>query len=246
MDVDELAPDVGQAGDLADPAPAAQLLEARVAIGVHPAPEAREVARRVGTLPVRREAVERGRRDVAPPWALVADVGPQPRGPRLAGAGREHLHRCVVRVDRLAAQDVPADRLGQRLQQRGALAHPAGQRRAVEVDALALEDLALAVERKMVGVLRDEDVGEKTRPRAPALDRARRQRRLGERFAAPTGEAGPHQAVLILPWFGGRGQAAMRSIAAGERYPSAEWRRWVLYQPSIHPNRSRRASARVA
>ena len=52
--------------------------------------------------------------------------------------------------------------------------------------------------------------------------------------------------VVILPWFGGRGQAAMRSIAAGERYPSAEWRRWVLYQPSIHPNRSRRASARVA
>ena len=35
-------------------------------------------------------------------------------------------------------------------------------------------------------------------------------------------------ALLILPWFGGRGQAAMRSTAAGERYPSAEWRRWVL------------------
>jgi hypothetical protein len=31
----------------------------------------------------------------------------------------------------------------------------------------------------------------------------------------------------ILPSFGGRGRAAMRSMSAGERYRGAEWRRWV-------------------
>jgi hypothetical protein len=37
MHVDELAPDVGQAGDLANGAGAVELLEASVTIGVHPA-----------------------------------------------------------------------------------------------------------------------------------------------------------------------------------------------------------------
>ena len=56
-------------------------------------------------------------------------------------------------MDRRAVEDVPADRLRQRFQQGRALAHPLGQRRAVEVDAVALEDLALPVQREMVAVL---------------------------------------------------------------------------------------------
>ena len=38
-------------------------------------------------------------------------------------------------------------------------------------------------------------------------------------------ESAPH---VILPQLGGRGQAAMRAMVAGERYPSAECGRWVL------------------
>ena len=34
--------------------------------------------------------------------------------------------------------------------------------------------------------------------------------------------------VVILPGIGGRGQAAMRSMVAGERYPSAECNRREL------------------
>jgi hypothetical protein len=42
------------------------------------------------------------------------------------------------------------DRLGQGLEKRGGFAHPVRQGRAVEVEAIALEDLALPIERQVV------------------------------------------------------------------------------------------------
>ncbi len=48
------------------------------------------------------------------------------------------------------------------------------------------------------------------------------------------------------PGFGGRGRAAMRSAAAGERWPGAECRRRASEQPPTRPDRSRRAAALVA
>lgn len=47
VDVDELAPDMGHAGDLADCARAVEVLEVRKAIGMNPAAEAGEIVRRV-------------------------------------------------------------------------------------------------------------------------------------------------------------------------------------------------------
>jgi hypothetical protein len=43
-------------------------------------------------------------------------------------------------------------------EQEGGAPDPVGQRRAVEADALAGEDLRLPVQRKVVGVLGDEDL----------------------------------------------------------------------------------------
>ena len=83
---------------------------------------------------------------------------------------------------------MPADGVGQRLQQRGGLADPVGERGAVEVEPVALEDLALAIERQVVGVLADQHMGEQARARAAALDGARRQRRLDEALAAGAGQ----------------------------------------------------------
>jgi len=42
---------------------------------------------------------------------------------------------------------MPPDGIGERFQKRRGLADPVGQRRTVEVEPLALEDLALAIER---------------------------------------------------------------------------------------------------
>ena len=90
MHVDELAADMGHAGDLADGAGAVEFLEAGVAIGMHPAAEAGEVVLRVLALAVAREAIPGRRGCRAAPRPLVTGIGPEPRGLRLAGAGREH------------------------------------------------------------------------------------------------------------------------------------------------------------
>jgi hypothetical protein len=44
---------------------------------------------------------------------------------------------------------MPADGVGQRFQQRGGLADPVRERGSVEVQPVALEDLALAIEGKV-------------------------------------------------------------------------------------------------
>ena len=170
MDVDELAPDMGEAGDFPDGALAVQLAEARAVVGVHPAGEGLQMALRVLAPAVGGEAVPgRGRRRPAP-GPLVADVDPHPCRGGPSPAGREHRDGGVVREEGLSRECVPADGGGERLQQRRRPAHPAGQRRAVQIDAVTTEDLALAVQGKMIAVLRDENVGEQPRPRAAAFD----------------------------------------------------------------------------
>ena len=71
-------------------------------------------------------------------------------------------------------------------------ADPVGQRRDVELDALAGIGRALAVERQMQAVLGEQDMGQQLRPGAAARDRMRRRRRLGDRLAAPARELLAH------------------------------------------------------
>ena len=82
-----------------------------------------------------------------------------------------------------------------RAQLEGGAADPVGQGGAVEIEPFAVEDLALAVEGQMVGILADQHMGQKARPRAAALDRARGQRGLDEPFAAGAGEPGTDDPV---------------------------------------------------
>ena len=145
------------------------------------------------------EPIAGGRRIRAVPGPLVADIGPDPRRPGLAVARRLQLDRRVVGEDRRTAQDVAPDRVGQRLQQRRRLADPVRQGRAVEVDALTLEDLALPVERQMIAVLGDQHMGEQAGPGTSPLDRARRQGRLADGLAAGAGQARAHDPVHDEP-----------------------------------------------
>ena len=63
-------------------------------------------------------------------------------------------------------------------QQEGRASDPFGQRRAVKRDALARIDLCLTIERQVIGVFRDEDLGHRRLGRNAALDQSRRCRRL--------------------------------------------------------------------
>ena len=73
------------------------------------------------------------------------------------------------------------------------LADPARQRRAVEVEACPAHDLALAVERCMVGVFGDQHMREGALRRQGALDQPRVRRRLDDpALAGGTGIARPH------------------------------------------------------
>ena len=51
------------------------------------------------------------------------------------------------------------------------MADPIGQRRALDLDALARQDRRLSIERQSVQVLRDDDIGEQARTGAALLDR---------------------------------------------------------------------------
>ena len=195
MDAGELAPDVGQAGDLTDGVLPVQLSEARVVVRVHPAGEGLQMALRVLALPVGRELVPgRGRRRPAP-GPLVADVDPHPCGGGPAAAGGEHGDGGVVREERPAAERVPPDGGGERLQERRRAPDPVRQRRAVEIEPVASVDLALTIQGQVVAVLGHQDVGQKPWPGPAALDRARGQGRLHEALASPAGEARPRDAV---------------------------------------------------
>ncbi len=94
-------------------------------------------------------------------WRSSRHVGPDPRGLGSARARGLHLDRRVIGKDRRTPQHMAADRIGQRLQQGCRLADPVAERRAVQVDALALEDLALGDTRE------SESRGGISPPRAP-------------------------------------------------------------------------------
>ena len=65
----------------------------------------------------------------------------------------------LVGMHHRLAQDEVLQRGGKRCQPQPADAHPLGHRRARDVHAAALVDLFLAVQRQMVVVLGDDDLG---------------------------------------------------------------------------------------
>jgi hypothetical protein len=111
--VEELAADVGPASGLGDPPAFIQAVEAGVAIGMQDSGEASQVGDGTFAAAIGRVAEQRGRRSVASKGALVADVGPQPSGPRPPGTGRQHRDRGVVGMQHRRAQQISLQRLQQ-------------------------------------------------------------------------------------------------------------------------------------
>ena len=128
MDVDELAPDMGHASDLADITRAIEVFEPGITIRMHPALVLCEVI--FGMLPfaIRRELMPARRRHITAPWSFIPAIGPEPRCRRFACAGGQHFDGRVVCKDRLSRQNMAANGIRQRFQKRGRFAHPIGQR----------------------------------------------------------------------------------------------------------------------
>ena len=155
------------------------------------APAGAKQCLRMDALAIRRVVIERRRWHRRAPGPLVAHDDPEPSGFGLSQAGREHRDGGVVGMQRGAGANMPADRLSQRSEQELRLSDPIGQRGAVELDAFAGIDDGLAVQRRVVTILRDQHMRDQAWTRPPALDRQRRHRRLHDRLARPAAQLRP-------------------------------------------------------
>ena len=61
-----------------------------------------------------------------------------------------------------------ADGIGQRFQQGSGFADPVSQRGTIKINAFAVEDLTLAIERQVIGILADQNMGQDDRARSGA------------------------------------------------------------------------------
>ncbi len=138
----ELAPHMGPASDLDDRV-AVEAAVAGIAIGLQEALERLKMRSRPLALAIGRVAEQHHRRRTVAGRAVVAHVHPQPAGPGLAMARRQHRHRRVVGMQLAGREGLLRQGLIQRLQQRADASHPARQGRAIELYALAGVDLAL-------------------------------------------------------------------------------------------------------
>jgi hypothetical protein len=84
-----------------------------------------------------------------------------------------------------------ADRLNQRRGNPHRFADPVCHHCAVEIDPLAGINASLAVQRRVIAVLADEDVREQPGAWPAALDRQRRHRHLHHALADPAGKRRP-------------------------------------------------------
>src|SRR5215211_5320364 len=113
---------------------------AGIGIGVQPAGEPAEMLPWSLALAVRRVAVEGRRRPGAAPGPGVEGVDPEPAEARLAAPRGEDADGRVVGPDHALRHGMAADRRGDGAQPPGAVAHPVGQRLALDLHLLARQD----------------------------------------------------------------------------------------------------------
>jgi len=143
-------------------------------------------------LSVGRVDVDDARRISAAPWSIVARIGPELTGLGAPTARIEHWRRRLVSKQPGRSLELDEQPLVNRAQKPGGAADPVGKRRAIEVDPLAGVDLGLPVERKVIGVFGDQDLGDRRLGRQAAFDQSSRRRRLHhDVLACPAGVFGP-------------------------------------------------------
>jgi len=155
-----------------------------VAVGLQDAAEVLQERRRVLAPPSRRVAVDHRRRIGSAPRPIVAGNRPEVAGLGPAATRVEHRRLGLVDEQLRRAEQVLADQAPQRLELGRRVPHPAGERRAVDGDPLAGQHLCLAIERRVVGILRHQHVRHHPLGGQAALDQPDRRRRLRHRARA--------------------------------------------------------------
>lgn len=124
-----------------------EVVEACEGVGLHDPNPASHMRARMFARPGSRVFEEGGRRVLSTERPIVADIGPQSPGDGFHL--RQNRHGRVVGMDAFGAQHMGADRLDERRQRDRTGANPVGERRGIDLDPLAGEGRALAVERLM-------------------------------------------------------------------------------------------------
>ena len=84
---------------------------------------------------------------------IVANIGPETAGPGSTVARCKYRNWRIVAVDLRSSQDMLPDLIDQRRDQFTRCADPAGQCRAIEINAFAGENFRLPVKGLVVGVM---------------------------------------------------------------------------------------------
>jgi hypothetical protein len=181
MQLVEGAPRVRPAGRLPN-AFSVKMTEAGVGVGLQNAAEWRQMVARALAAPVGRIAKEHRRGLFTSCRPVIAHVRPQPAGLGPPAPRIEHRHWGVIGMQLPRRHHIAGQRLEQRIDQPETPAYPFGHRRTLELYAFASVDLRLAIQRQVIGILRNQDVGEQSRAGETALDRARGRRELHNAF----------------------------------------------------------------
>jgi hypothetical protein len=139
-----------------------QIVEPSVGIRLQDPAISNEMTLRVLATPVARVVEDRRRRRRSAERSVVADIGPQPPGDRLASG--QHGHGGVIAMQTVRCHDVRPDQSEQRRQGRRAGADPIRQRGDVEIDTFTRVSLALTVQRQMVRELGIQQHRQQIRP----------------------------------------------------------------------------------
>src|ERR1700722_5780896 len=142
-------------------------------------------------LAIRTVEVDGGRRVRSAPGPVVAGIDPEAAGLGAPPARIEHRDRGVIGEQLLRAEDVFGELLLQRLQPPAGTPDPVSKRRAVDLDAMPGEDLALPVEWKVIAVFGHQDMSEQGRTGQPLADRPPRGGGLMDGPARPAAIARP-------------------------------------------------------
>ena len=124
----------------------------------------------MGAVPAGRVAEDHDGRRRSAMGAVVG--GHRPEEALLHGPAPrvEHRQRRLVHEQARGARQMSVHPLDDGLQVEAGAADPIAEGRAVEVHALAPEDLGLAIERRVVGEFRDDDLGDQRLGRQAAGD----------------------------------------------------------------------------
>jgi hypothetical protein len=112
------------------------------------------------------------------PGPVIAGVNPTPASLGAAATRVEHWNGRIIGKQLLGCEDVFGQPGLQWLQPPHGSANPIGERRAVELNALPREDLALPIKRKVIAVFGDQHMGQESGRSEPFADRALRGGRL--------------------------------------------------------------------